>query len=231
MINCNYTQSYNPDLKFGARISEPVNLAKNISHDIINGKISEHFVPTPNNIINLMIDELGSVKPNEKILEPSAGYGHIAETLAEKTCLTPNKIDVIEPVESLRNILNSKGFNLVDYNILNYKPKEKYDKVIMNPPFDNGSDILHLLHCYSILKPKGKLVAVLPENDFIPPRQTGYEKWMKDWLGNGEIKEINEHLDTLLRTNDSKVIKLGQAFTKSDVPDDVETRMVVITKR
>lgn len=220
----------NNNINFGMRISMPVNMSKNIIEDIVKGNISEHFVPTPANIINLMVEELGGIKPWEKILEPSAGYGHIAETLVKKSGLTPNNIDVIEPVESLRRILHSKGFNLVGYNILNYKPKVQYDKIIMNPPFYGGNDILHLLHCYSILKPNGKLVAILPENDFIPPRQPGYEKWMKDWLGNGQIKEINEYLDRLLKTNESKVIKLGKAFIKSDVPDDVETRLVVVKK-
>ena len=46
----------------------------------------------------------------------------------------------------------------MDYDILKYNPEYQYDKIIMNPPYDNGSDILHLLHCYDILKPGGKLV-------------------------------------------------------------------------
>ena len=84
---------------------------------------------------------------------------------------------------------------------------------------------------YDILKPGGKLVCILPENDFIPSRQPGYEKWLKDWLGNGELKEINEYLEELLRNNDCQVIKLGKVFKESYVPDDIETRMVLITKR
>ena len=38
------------------------------------------------------------------------------------------------------------------------------------------------------------LISILPENDFLPLRQPGYEKWMRDWLGNGQQKEINEYL-------------------------------------
>ena len=216
---------------FNARIAAPVNMSQNIIDGIVNGQISKHFVPTPGNIIEMMIKLLGDINPADKILEPSAGYGHIADKLVEKTILRPNQIDVIEPVEDLRKVLHSKGYKLVDYDILKYNPREKYDKIIMNPPYDNGSDILHLLHCYDILKPGGKLVCILPENDFIPSRQPGYEKWLKDWLGNGELKEINEYLEELLRNNDCQVIKLGKVFKESDVPDDIETRMVLITKR
>lgn len=224
-----YTKTKNPS--FNARIATPVNMSQNIIDGIVKGQISKHFVPTPGNVIDLMIKSLGEIKPTDKILEPSAGYGHIVDKLIEKTNLNPCNIDVIEPIEDLRKVLHRKGYNLVEYDILKYKPSEKYDKIIMNPPYDNGSDILHLLHCYDILKPEGKLVCILPENDFIPSRQPGYEKWLKDWLGNGEMKEINEYLEDLLKNNEHQVIKLGSVFKNSDVPDDIETRLVLITKR
>jgi len=217
-------------VNFNARIATPVNMPKNIVDNILNGNISKHFVPTPTEIIDRMILEAGTIKGTDKILEPSAGFGHIADRLVAKTVLTPDKIDVIEPVEDLRRILYTKGYKLVGYDILKYNPNIQYDKIIMNPPFDNGSDILHLVHCYNLLKKGGKLISILPENDFLPLRQPGYEKWMKDWIGNGELKEINEYLFDLMRTNDTKTIKLGRVFTKSDVPDDIETRMVIITK-
>ncbi|MCQ2754498.1 MAG: methyltransferase [bacterium] len=177
-----------------------------------------------------MIREIGAIGYDDKILEPSAGLGHIADRLIKKTFLTPNKIDVIEPIEEMRGILKLKGYNLVDYDILHYNPQKQYDKIIMNPPFDNGSDILHFVHCYNLLKKGGKLVSILPENDFLPLRQDGYEKWVQDWLGNGEKKEINEYLLDILQNNKSKVVKLGKVFDKSDVPDDIETRLVVISK-
>lgn len=227
-IPSQYLRTCNPT--FSARIAKPVNMSQNIIDNIVNGQISKHFVPTPSETIELMIKSLGEIRGGDKILEPSAGYGHIVDKLISKTTLKPCNIDVIEPVEDLRRVLHGKGYKLVDYDILKYKPKEKYDKIIMNPPFDNGKDILHLLHCYNILKPGGKLVCILPKNVFIPTRQPGYEKWLKDWLGTGEKREINEYLESLLKTNEHKVINLGKVFKTSDVPDDVETSMVLITK-
>ena len=221
---------HNRQVNFNARISTPVNMPKHIVDDILSGNISKHFVPTPTEVIDRMIAEAGLIKATDRLLEPSAGYGHIADRVALKTPLTPNKIDVIEPVEDLRRVLFSKGYNMVDYDILKYNPGFKYDVILMNPPFDNGSDILHLVHCFNLLKKGGRLVSILPENDFLPLRQPGYEKWMKDWLGNGQKKEINEYLFDMLRENDSKTVKLGKVFKKSDVPDDVDTRMVIIKK-
>lgn len=230
-VRHSYNANFSGKPSFGARISIPVNMPQNIVENILNGTISKHFVPTTSNVIEQMVRFLDPIRSSDKILEPSAGYGHIADKLVSISNIRPNQVDVIEPIEAFRRTLHSKGYNLVGFDVLKYKPDYLYDKIIMNPPFDNGSDILHLLHCFNLLRPSGRLVAILPENDFIPKRQPGYEKWMKDWLGTGEKKEINEYLDDVLNSNDSKVIKLGKVFKESDVPDDVETRMVIINKK
>jgi Methyltransferase small domain len=36
----------------------------------------------------------------------------------------------------------------------------KFDRVLMNPPFANGSDIKHIKHALTFLKPGGRLVAI-----------------------------------------------------------------------
>lgn len=228
--NYSYRNSYQYQPNFKERILSPVKMSRAVRIGVIDGSITKHFVPTPDVVVNKMIHLLGKINPNDKILEPSAGYGHIADMLIKNTILYPNQIDVIEPNSILRKVLFNKGYNLVDYNILDYKPSFQYDKIIMNPPYEDGNDILHLLHCFDLLKPNGTLVVILPENAFIPPKQLGYEKWQRDWLGNGEKKEINEYLFDLLRTNESQVFSLGNVFKQSDVPDDVLTRMVVIKK-
>jgi protein-L-isoaspartate O-methyltransferase len=37
---------------------------------------------------------------------------------------------------------------------------EKFDAVLMNPPFANGDDIQHITHALTMLKPGGRLVAI-----------------------------------------------------------------------
>ena len=224
-----FSQNYS-NINYRARVSNPINMSNDIRKKIVSGQISKHFVPTPNDVIDMMIRALGNIKSADRVLEPSAGYGHIVDRLISKTSLRSSNIDVVEPVSDLREVLKNKGYSVVSYDILKYQPSFKYDKIIMNPPFDNGIDILHFLHCFKLLKSGGRLVAILPENDFIPKRQLGFEKWVKDWLGNGEKKEINEYLFELLNKTNSKTIKLGDVFRKSDVPDDVQTRLVIIQK-
>ena len=35
-----------------------------------------------------------------------------------------------------------------------------FDRVVMNPPFENAVDIKHIMHAYGMLKPGGRLVAL-----------------------------------------------------------------------
>ena len=230
-----YNQNNNPivtskkNTSFKNRISTPKNLPDEIIKDILDKKISTHFVPTPPNIVQLMIKELGGIKPNDKVLEPSAGCGHICDGIVSTNNRLRKNIDVVEPVESFRTILSNKGYNLVANDILSYNPDFKYDKIIMNPPFKKY--ILHIMHCFKLLKPNGRLVSIVPEKCFTPLKQNGYQEWVRDWLNDGNPKELYAYVQELLATNPSKVIKLNNAFINSDVPDDIQTRMIVITKK
>lgn len=221
--------SYANTLQFKARVGHSKNMNEEIMRKVDSREI-RHFIPTPYPIIDMMIKELGTVYPTDKILEPSAGYGHMIDRLVERTSIRPENIDAIEPIDDLRKVLANKGYHLIGRDILQHSPNFQYDKIIMNPPFNDGNDVKHLLHCYDLLKPGGKLVAIIPESSFAPPGQPGCEKWKKDWFGTGEKKEINEYLADLLEKTESKTVKLGNAFEQSDVPDDVQTRMVVIKK-
>lgn len=222
----NFTKNYN-ELQFGTRVRPPVNMSKGIIAQIKSGEISAGFVPTPSSVVSLMLDEIGEIKQSDRILEPSAGYGHIADEICAKTVLCPYQIDVVEPVDSLRKILHEKGYNLVDYNITNYKPKFQYDKIIMNPPFENSLDIIHTCYCFdNLLKQGGILATILPENFF-----SGNKKDAPDWFMQSDLKKYYEHLEEILKNNNSKTIKLGRAFLNSDVPDDVKTRIVLIKKQ
>jgi hypothetical protein len=45
-------------------------------------------------------------------------------------------------------------------DFLDWAPDRAFDRIIMNPPFQNGSDIRHILHARAMLAPGGRLVAV-----------------------------------------------------------------------
>ena len=49
----------------------------------------------------------------------------------------------------------------------------QYDRILMNPPFENGSDMKHIEHAIRMLKPGGRLVAICAngprQNDKLKP--------------------------------------------------------------
>ena len=60
----------------------------------------------------------------------------------------------------------------------------KFDKILMNPPFENGADIKHIEHAATMLKPGGRLVAIcangprqqaklMPQADYWEPLPAG----------------------------------------------------------
>lgn len=226
------TAQYKNNILFGARVGTPKNLGADIEEAVLRGEISQHFVPTPDAVIDLMIKEVGGISHGDRILEPSAGFGHIVDRVCEKSSGTRFHVDAVESVDKLRDVLSKKGVTLVGKDILAYKPGVIYDKILMNPPFDNGADILHTLHCYNLLKPGGKMAVVLPESSFLPTGTEAGRKWKRDWLGDGRQKEINEYLQDLLAQSGvrSKNISLGQAFFESDIPDDINSRLLIIQK-
>lgn len=93
------------------------------------------------------------------VLEPSAGRGAIAAAVAERghqvTCIEIQQANVVE--------LGQRGYPAIWGDFFNHSPGAlgRFDLVIMNPPFDGGRDIDHVVHALQFVKPGGKLVSVM----------------------------------------------------------------------
>jgi predicted RNA methylase len=181
---------------------------KDLETKLIGQKIPDFF-PTPKRIIEDMISR-ADIQSGMKVLEPSAGKGDIADALKEAGA----EVDTIEPVYSLSDILKEKGHNVLDtQDFLDLN--EKYDRIVMNPPFGRGADMKHVRHAYDLLKPGGKLVAIMGEGGF--------------FRSDNQSKEFREWLDSV----NSDVEKLPEGSFRgvdSFVQTGVNTRMVTITK-
>lgn len=142
------------------------------------------FFPTPPPVIDRMV-AAAELKPGQRVLEPSAGKGDIADAIREAE--PEARLEVVEPAYSLRQILELKGFSLVgdDFMML---AGEWYDRILMNPPFENGADIDHVRHAFDLLAPGGRLVAIMSEGPFFRSdrKAEAFRQWLESVDGHSE---------------------------------------------
>ena len=76
--------------------------------------------------------------------------------------LNKEKITCIELSKFHNIILKAKGFNSVEMDFLTYNTDEKYDCIVMNPPYSKNRALLHVNHAVKLLSENGYILAVLP---------------------------------------------------------------------
>ena len=114
---------------------------------------------TPYWLAEKMFNSLQVLSSEQKVLEPSAGEGALADMFGLK--YFDNKIDCIELNGDKCEVLRSKGYNVVHGDFL-YSPiaLHNYDRIIAAPPFKGNIDLEHIIKMYNCLKPGGILVSL-----------------------------------------------------------------------
>lgn len=174
-------------------------------YNLIGVKIPGYFNTPPPVVERLM--SVADIRPGQRVLEPSAGAGDIADAIRAQG-VTP---DVVEVASSLRKILEAKSYNIVGYDFLEYT-SGPYDRIVMNPPFENAQEIDHVLHAFKLLAPGGRIVSVMSEGPFF--RSDKKSEAFRNFVDNYGYSE-----------------QLPQgSFLKSRNSTGVNTRIVVIEK-
>ncbi len=156
---------------------------RELESKLIGAKIPGFF-PTPRRIIDRMI-EIADIKPGMSVLEPSAGKGDIADAIKE---YCPDcKLTLVEYSYTLYEILKAKGFNPENDDFMTYSGGP-FDRVIMNPPFEKEQDIDHVKHAFDLLKPGGRLVAIMSEHGFFADdkKAVDFRRWFDELDGESE---------------------------------------------
>lgn len=116
------------------------------------------FYPTPKTLAFKMI---GKIKGDPQyILDPSAGKGDLIEAYCGKYRFNDyrSRCSAIEIDETLQATIRGKGIQLIDSDFLSYSGQDKFDLILMNPPFHNGDK--HLQHAIDIMY-SGQIVCLL----------------------------------------------------------------------
>lgn len=118
---------------------------------------THQFYPTTGELAAQLLDE-ADIREGETCLEPSAGMGGLADLMpkAQTTCVE------ISPLHC--RVLEAKGHNVIETDFLQWAQEtaQRFDVVVMNPPFSAGRAVAHLKAAAALVKNGGRLAAILP---------------------------------------------------------------------
>lgn len=132
-----------------------------LAHIVVSGcipdQVAHQYYPTPAGLAQRLIAMAG-IGPGHTVLEPSAGQGGLAAFLpVERTTC-------IEVAAMNSKVLQAKGYTVVQADFLDWAAGtlQRFDRVVMNPPFSEGRATAHAEAAAALVKPGGTLAAILP---------------------------------------------------------------------
>lgn len=115
---------------------------------------AHQFYPTPERLARIAVD-LADIGPDDTCREPSAGMGGLADLMPK------DRTHCIEVSPLHCKVLESKGHNVTQTDFLAWVG-DPVDRIVANPPFSEGRWQAHTQHAATMVKPGGRLVAILP---------------------------------------------------------------------
>ena len=161
----------------------------------IPDQVSHQFYPTPPELAARVV-EMADIKPGMSVLEPSAGQGGLADLMPGCLC--------VEAAQLNFRVLTAKGHRALHVDFLawaaNWGAAEKFDRVVMNPPFDQGRWLAHVEAAAKLVANGGRLVAILPSG--ASKRLNLGDGWKCSWLGPLENQFPGVSVDVVILTAD-----------------------------
>lgn len=163
------------------------------------------FFPTPEAVAARAMEE-AMIQPGQTVLEPSAGHGALAfpavRAGAVVTCVEVQPAHVAE----LRRAIPRDRVICGDFLAETPEGLGRFDRIVMNPPFDLGRDVDHVSHALGFLKPGGRLVAIMSAGvEFREDRKTADFRALVERLGGrfydlppGSFSEVGTNVNTVL---------------------------------
>lgn len=172
-------------------------------------KDNANLYPTPEKLAIKMLS-MADWKDVKNILEPSAGLGHLINSINEHKKYNSMSVSAIEIDNDCRNILIGNGVNVIDSDFLLYNGLEQFDLIVANFPFSDGDKHLH--KAIDILF-SGQIVCLLNAETLKNP----YSNSRKD-------------LVQKLKNLDAKIEYIQNAFVDAERKTGVEVALIYISK-
>lgn len=175
----------------------------------MNNFFGEQFYPTPVDLANKMLDKVDFTDV-QMVLEPSAGKGDLANVVGSRLGKKkPCQVECVEIDADLRAVLKNRGLVVVGEDFLQFNSPQRYDLVVMNPPFKQGAR--HLLQATKLMKNGGQIVCLLNAETV----QNPYTDERQDLIN--QLDELNANIEMV-----------EKAFTLAERKTAVQTAIVYI---
>ena len=149
---------------------------------------------TSNQVIERLLKNF-YIREGEKVLEPSAGYGLLADGIREKY---PNvDLECVELNQTCKDTLKEKGYNVVGSDFFLFNPSYQYDYVIGAPNFRGNIDCKHVMKMYELLKLNGIVSSIMSPYWMTGDSelQINFRKWLEDKHYNITILSDNTFME------------------------------------
>ena len=146
---------------------------------------ADELFPTPEAVIERMLELVPMPKHSISVLEPSAGTGAIVKYLLRLPEADFHHYYLVEKNQQLRQHLKAE-FGILDFvhvsdfsDFLEYPADDTYSRIYMNPPF--SADAEHVMYAYDLLADSGIMVAVMSEHAFFASdnQSTAFRDWLE----------------------------------------------------
>lgn len=145
--------------------------------------VKDHqFYPTPQIIVDRLMGEIGTRIESDEItvLEPSAGYGALVQGFTNSFKI----VTAIEVDPFLCSVLAAKGMNEIhNIDFLRYKAEQKFDLILMNPPYSDRRLEKHFSHALTFMADGGELYIIAP---------SGKEEKLKEIASNKSVTALKQ---------------------------------------
>lgn len=130
-------------------------IAEVVASGVVPDQRAHQYYPTPAELAARVVAAAG-IEAHHSVLEPSAGQGALA------TLMPAQQTTLVEISPLFAKVLRAKGREVIQTDFLRWRPRRRFDRIVMNPPFDRGQWREHLAHASELLAGGGRIVAVLP---------------------------------------------------------------------
>lgn len=118
---------------------------------------AHQFYPTPEKLARIAVDfAMQNAEEWMTWLEPSAGLGGLADLMPkdQTACIEISRLHC--------KVLEAKKHYVTCADFLATNSDQKFDRIVMNPPFSEGRWNMHVTEAVRRLQDGGRLVAILP---------------------------------------------------------------------